>query len=475
MARLAFVREEHRNPTIAEPSVPPYVASSMRGNGAMPAFASMRDRWPAVVASRNRRIVVDRPFTASDLRPFVAWNYEAQQPSLYYTAAAPLGGGSAVRELRAWRLAAALFALAIVIATAAVAFRWFGTRGILAAAMIVSMPTWLTLVLRAGNDAPACALAAIAIAISASAPRRVIGIVAEAVAWAAAVAMKLYVWPIAIVFPLFWRIQRGSRWRLAAVTFPALVVAGLTARDLASRTLNPLGDFGFDSVPHTAAAVPIDWFAMVKIEIASFIWTSGQHADALKSGAMLLYFGPIAIAVCVATVMSLRRTAAGDPARRALAVAFAAVVTFAIAQLVNAGAFVRQARAAGLALPLGGKEGWYWYTLAPLFAGVFLSLVMRRWRVVAFWIVAWDVVITESALFHDWAGTASPAQPSILFRWGPFHAPFTASLDGIGIGPLTSHLVLLRFVHLGALAALFALESFLHTAEDDDRNAPAPA
>ncbi len=98
VARLAFVREEHRNPTIAEPSVPPYVANSMRGNGAMPAFASMRDRWPAVVASRNRRIVVDRPFTASDLRPFVAWNYEAQQPSLYYTAAAPLGGGSAVRS-----------------------------------------------------------------------------------------------------------------------------------------------------------------------------------------------------------------------------------------------------------------------------------------------------------------------------------------------------------------------------------------
>ncbi len=78
--------------------------------------------------------------------------------------------------------------------------------------------------------------------------------------------------------------------RLAAVTFPALVVAGLTARDLASRTLNPLAT-SVSIVLHTAAAVPIDWFAMVKIEIASFIWTSGQHADALKSGAMLLYFG----------------------------------------------------------------------------------------------------------------------------------------------------------------------------------------
>ena len=89
--------------------------------------------------------------------------------------------------------------------------------------------------------------------------------------------------------------------------------------------------------------------------------------------------------------------------------------------------------------------------------------------------VALRVIITEGALFHDWAGTSSPAHPSALFRWGPFHMPFTAALDGIGVGPLTSQIVLLRIVHLAALAALFGLESLLQQTTDDDRNSAARA
>jgi len=71
----------------------------------------------------------------------------------------------------------------------------------------------------------------------------------------------------------------------------------------------------------------------------------------------------------------------------------------------------------------------------------------------------WDVVITEGALFHDYAGLASPNHPSLLFRWGPWQQPFTADLAAIGVGPLAAHLTALRVVHVAALLALFVMES----------------
>jgi hypothetical protein len=184
---------------------------------------------------------------------------------------------------------------------------------------------------------------------------------------------------------------------------------------------------------------------MAKITIASLIWTSGQHADALRPLAMLLYVVPL---------IAIART------RRSpyFTAAAYALVAFALAQAVNAAAFVRQARAAGLALPLGGKEGWYWYALAPLV----ICLFARHARIAALWLIAWDVVITEGALFHDYAGVTSPAGKNILFTWGPLHAPFTAHLTGIGVGPLAGHLIALRVVHIALAGALFALESTLH-------------
>ena len=79
----------------------------------------------------------------------------------------------------------------------------------------------------------------------------------------------------------------------------------------------------------------------------------------------------------------------------------------------------------------------------------------------------WDVVITEVALFHDFAGMTSPAHGSMLFRWGPLHLPFTASLDGIGVGPLAAWTTGIRTVHL---IAFFSLESLLQWTRRNDRN-----
>jgi hypothetical protein len=434
VARLAFVGHEHRQPASRELSFPRYLST-------VPNFAHVGRWWPEAVANHPR---MNAPHPNADMQ-YVAVNYEAQQPSLYYALAAPLRGSTDVGELRSWRLLSAVFGLIVVLAAATMLERWLGTRGILAAALIVSFPTWITLVVRAGNDALACALLAVALAVTASNPKRGW---AEALAWAGAVAVKLYTWPVAAVVPLFWWKQKAPRARIAVVVLAAMLAAGLTMADLSKRTANPLGHFGFDKpAAATAAPQPIAYRTMMKIAVASGIWTSGQHNDALTAKGMLLYALPLLL---IALLSTLRL-----PDYRLLQVVGVAVVAFGAAQLVDAAAFIRQARAAGLALPLGGKEGWYWYALAPLGMILFASLP----RLAGVWIVVWDVVITEGALFHDYAGLASPNHPSMLFRWGPWQRPFTADLAAIGVGPLAAQVTALRIVHVAALLALFVMES----------------
>ena len=170
VARLAFVRAEHRNPTTSEVSIPPYVMATLEEGfeppgspkfhpTVMPTMAESASYWPGIVAARGRRVVVDHPFTPGDLKPYVLRNYEAQQTSLYYSLAARLVPiRSALFELRVWRAMSLLFALITVLATAEIGRRWLGPIGILGGAILVSLPTWETLVMRAGNDAFACML-----------------------------------------------------------------------------------------------------------------------------------------------------------------------------------------------------------------------------------------------------------------------------------------------------------------------------
>jgi hypothetical protein len=458
VARVAFVAREHRQPSAAERSIPPYIGDSIRGTH-MPAFGEMRARWPDVVRAQ-RPVVDERPLTTRDLAPYESANYEAQQPALYYAIAAPFAGGSAAGELRRLRLLSALFALVVIAAAMSLAHRWFGVRGAVAAVLIASLPTWITLVVRASNDALACALAAAAIAVTASSPRGW-RVAVEALVWALAIASKLYVWPIAIVVPILWRAQRGTRARLALVAIACAIAALATVHDLSTRTSNPLGDAGFNPPVQHQSPQPIDFAAMGKITVASAIWMSGQHGDALRPLAMLLYVVPL---------IALARVRRGPW----LMAATAALLAFAVAQAVHALGFIHAARAAGLVLPLGGKEGWYWYALAPLLIGVFAL----RIRLAAVWVVAWDVFITEGALFHDFAGATSPLHRSAFFTWGPLHAPFTAALTGIAVGPLATHVVALRVIHLVALTSAlcvlpsaFQLESLLQESSTDDRHA----
>jgi len=194
VARLAFVRGEHRNPTTTEASIPPYLMHSIEAaqpqrsagvlagwpagvprphpfDAAMPAMGEAAENWPAIVARGS--VINDRALSATDVKPYLVKNYEAQQTSIYYWLVAPLVPvDSALFELRMWRAMSLLFALITVLATAEIGRRWFGPIGILGGAILVSLPTWETLVMRAGNDAFACMLVAVAVCISVIGSRR---------------------------------------------------------------------------------------------------------------------------------------------------------------------------------------------------------------------------------------------------------------------------------------------------------------
>ena len=394
VARLAFVAEEHRNPTVSEASVPPDLEATLeRKWDAVPSFALLQADWhgPAV---RDRAIAHG---------PYVRANYEAQQPSLYYSLAAPLVRlfpRTVLTQLRVWRLVSVCFALIVIAATATIGERWFGGAGIVAAGLVAAIPTWETLVTRASNDAFACAMVAVAIAVTVECGGRAAAVqsggtaaalhIAESIFWALAIAAKLYTWPLAIVLPFFWRWQRASRWRVVAVVAACAISAALTMTELRARTGTAIGVH----FAHSGAALGV--VDVVKVTIASAAWTSGEHWDALRPLGIALYTVPIAAAIAFAA------------RRRDLLVLSAAVLAaFALAQAVN---FAGSARA-------GGGEGWYWFVLVPVLVPALLAPAIRRFPLVALWIVAWDVIITAH-LFRTWAGELSPKHPSWLFRWG---------------------------------------------------------
>jgi hypothetical protein len=449
VAYASFLAEEHRPPRMGEASIPAYLASSIAGDpAALPAFGVIGDNWPEVVRSRADLLHED----ARQVHPYVGANYEAQQPALYYHFAS-LFTGPPLRELRMLRLFSGFWGLLVVLATALIGYRFFGDAGIVAGALLVSLPTWLTLVVRTSNDAFACAWIAVALAISLCHPKKGTGWFMEGLAWSAACATKLYAWPVSVALPVIWYQQRARKTRMIVVGAAIATSVLLTIAGLHSRTNNPLGLFAFDlpsEQPH--AAVPIAYGEMVKVLIASFAWTSGQHFDALRPLAIALYLGPIFLIAAVA----LRRPP------QLFHVCTAAILAFGFAQAINAAGYIRQARAIGLAMPAGGKEAWYWYALAPVIIGIALACVLHRvpagvMVALVLWIVAWDVVITEGALFHDYAAATSPAHSNALFRWGPWFAPFTADLSHVAVGPMSNRLTLLRTIHVGAMAALVVM------------------
>jgi hypothetical protein len=492
VARVAFRIESGREPTDSELALPAYLASSVYESpqgtlpnrpAVLPSFALAGPAWPGMV-DRGLTIHGNVALDRAERRIGFERNYEAQQPSLYYTLAAPLvqllPERTAASELRVLRLFSLLMALCTVVATAVIGYRAFGNAGLVAAALLTSLPTWETLVMRAGNDALACAAIAVALAISFSNPKRFVGWALEALTWSIAAAVKLYSWPLVPLLAMIWYAQKSSRARIAIVSIALGSTAALTLIDLSARTSNPLGLFAFDPVRagQGVASVPIDYATMFKIIVATGIWTSGQHGNALTLLGMAVY----ALPLVALTIFGLTRREASTPSATPLLIVACAL--FAVAQAINAAGYIRFAKLTGASLPAGGKEGWYWYALAPLFVGLVLSRAVARLRnhgaflviALASWIVLGDVVIHEGALFRDYAGITSPAHPNALFRWGgdgsssPFD--YAQPTPALSIGPMSRALVPLRIAHLFCLVALLAWfvrrSTPLETAPQDD-------
>lgn len=453
VARLEFRFTEGRNPSDKEPSVATHIHQSLSGAPeALPAFGP---EWPsrsaqALANPRPDRVIVDSEYLGA--------NYEAQHPSLYYSIAAPALSLVPTRtqkaELRLWRSISVVCALIVVLAAAYTGWRFYGAHGLLAAALLVSFPTWLTVTMRASNDAFSCALIAIALSITLASPREVFGWIAEATVWSLALAAKLYSWPLVLVLALSWRVQRATRTRVILVGVACSIAILLTVSELSFRTSNPLGLFSFNPVAGSArvAAVPIDYVEMAKIWIATLVWTSGQHWNALEPMMLPVYFGPFLL---IAAWGFLRAS------REQRLLVGTAAIAFAAAQALNAWSYIRLAQASGQSLPAGGKEGWYWYVLAPLILVLPLASAFagsRKWLVVAIvgWLLLWDIILSEGALFRDYAGLTSPATPSALFRWGPtrFDSELYDRLRVLAVGPFTSFAFALRLIHVIAMAAL---------------------
>ena len=444
VARLAFVREEDRQPSMTEPSVPAYLQASLNGaEDSLPVFGELRERWPDVVAARKDLL----PAAPTIVKPYFAANYEAQHPSLYYWIAANLPRiGSPLRELQIWRGFSAVCAFLTVLVAGAIGYHVAGHWGLLAAGLLSVMPTWLTLTVRASNDALACLL--LAAAVYATLREKV---AAEAILWAAAFAVKLYTWPVAIVLPILWRVQRARPARWLTVVGMGTIAVVATVYELASRTNNPLGLFFFDPAP-SEVTTALDYGLMLRIFIATFAWTSAQHFNALRPLAIAIYLLPVLVLLVVTWIRSRKENATW------FWVCAAAVVAFAGAQVVNVLAY---ARTAVNGLPAGGKEGWYWYSLAPLGVGIALALALRympRAAAVALvvWMLSWDVMIQEGAQLQDFAGLTRATQGDAFIRWGPrrFVLPHQLRLERMSVGPGVGLIEADRVAQIAALMGL---------------------
>ena len=486
VARVAFVAYEGRQPARGEPSVPLYLARSVAGApGAPPAFGTIAAGWPALIADRPDGWS-DRSIGAAEQRQYATPNYEAQQPSLYYAAVSPVVRilGTQLRQLLALRLIAVLCGVVTVVATGLLAVQLWGGSGLIAGLLLLATPTWVTLVARAGNDAPACMALAVALLLSTRRDGALFASAAEAACWASAVALKVYTWPAALLLPLLWRppTGRGRRFLVAGAVGIVVVV---TAVDLTARTGNPSGSQAFWTPVSSAAGRSLEqlanvpWLQFWKVFVGTTIWTSGQHANFFRPAGLGLFLLPWIVLGAAAFLAGPRVPA---PALKLLTVAAAVMV---LAEFAHGWSFLRHAVPGA---PTAGPPGWYVHAFDPIWFGVgggwaVDALVRRRWTgVLALCLAgafASDLFVTEGALFSDYSGLSSPARPGVWFRWGGGHAWLALErLGRYGLAlPFPWLDVLLRLVQVGfaaivVVASLAAVRRSAAEAAAREPNAP---
>lgn len=448
VGRLEFEAQTNRGLRAEEPSLPRYLADAASdAPGAVAAFAERGSEWPSWLHRNRDGATRDVMLTPALLRIAERDNYEYQQPALYYLVARELpdalGASSALSRLMIWRGFSGLLAL-LTVGVLALGLIRARLPTSSSAALLLLTPTWLTLTVRASNDALACFAITLAIVITWLGYER--NAIAEGVAWGVAAATKLYALPLMACIPLFWFQQRTTRRRMLIVG--SIIAAALIAStiEVGTRSRNPTGLFAFDPVDGTLGIEHLrlmPWDEVFKTFLLTLGWTSGQHWNALTPVGfvliVVLYTAPWAIGW-------VRRE--WRPDRRGLAVLGAVVVAFAAAQLVN---LLGYARSAGPGeLPAGGKEGWYWYSMLPLVLIVAASSIRRNHRLFLGMVMVCglvvDIGLSELALYLDYAGTNCPDVAGLLVRWGRCDS---ATLSGTSIVLRLAQIVL-------SFAALFA-------------------
>ncbi|HEX8153083.1 MAG TPA: hypothetical protein VF698_08165 [Thermoanaerobaculia bacterium] len=363
LGRVVFAQNEGRQPRIDELSLPAQLArAGGGGDGVPPSFSTLGERWVA------RNTWPNPPVNRDDT--YVATNYEAQQPSLWYVVASWMPARTMLGQLLALRFLNVLCGLVVIFATMRL-----GTPA--TAALLVCVPTWLVLIARASNDGLACALMAIGMLAPFALPF--------------AIAVKGYAAPL-LILPLFRAERRRQLVVFAVVT--AIVVA-VVMLDLQRRSGSAVGlqQFGAHGEGKISVAEGI------KVFIASFAWPGGQHGNALRPIAIIVFLAPLLAAIAFAFKRSDRK-----------AMVATAVAAFLGAQAVHAIGFARSGM-------IGGFEGWYVYALAPLVFGLlFKRLPPRALVALGLWLLLWDVAIHEGGIFRDYGGLTT-ATPGTIFRW----------------------------------------------------------
>ena len=414
VARFSFSAAQNREPNAKEPSVPPYIVHSIAIDGVTaPSFAAARSGWASLRGQQFSDPAID--WTLQDF--YVYRNYEAQQPSLGYVVERPLlrmiwSRRTPSRELFCLRLFALLCAGAIIFFTALIAERIIGPAGLFIAALLVEIPNWMTLVLRASNDGLACALIAVALYLSLR-PRRAEWL--EAFVWALACAVKLYAWPIAGSVLILRMVRR--EWRSAAISFAAITATvAVTMFDLRARTGSVLGLQEFHS-SHSFSS--LRWQSIRELQRTFFVtaaWMPGEHGNLLGEKAAWFFLAP-SLALILLTLIRVRGV---HPQRFTFTLlVFAA---FVAAQSIHLVGFLTEERVD--ARLRGGAEGWYLYALSPLVFGLLIptavSTSTRRqlWLAsTAVWFSAWDLRLNEFGLFRDWNGCSGPSPEGRFLRW----------------------------------------------------------
>lgn len=421
LAYLDFFATQQRAPTPDELSVADWIVGLQKDMPG-PDFSMTAERYRrwAGLGLAERGTISDRNQPRPGPEPYVASNYESQQPPLYYAVLSPI-----YRLLRpAFPVETQLFVLGLVSACMAalalpglyLTFRQSleQTDSLFVMLALVWFPNFLPFLGRITNDALAFPLMVWAVYFCLrSRERRARGSLFAAGALISVAGFtKVYalaLWPMLVACAL-WGTER-RRWREAGL---ALMICGLGVGALVAYTFAATGHafalremVALESVPLLER---LSW--MFRLDPGAFLggmvkgfWWSGYWSF-VSSG--LIYYAPLGLLPLLLLV----------PSRTAWAAAFRSVWPHAVAILSFIAAMAwHAANFALLASPQGqtvfsGNEGWYANVLVGSFAVIALVLLRARLAPPAFrrflaattvFLVVWNV-FARVALGAFWMG-----------------------------------------------------------------------